>query len=104
MIEFTGNIQQIVIFVVSGLLGMLYSYCWRWVELPKHVTLVSYLFGDSKETLKVLLVFISTCAGTIGLEYLDTMTNFQIILAGCSVGLLIPQKVTQKEETKNAGT
>lgn len=104
MIELTNYVQQIIIFVVSGIFGMLYAYCWKWVEMPKHVSLFAYLFGDSKETLKVLLVFISTCAGTVGLDYLDSMTNFQIILAGCSIGLLIPQKVTQKEDSKNART
>lgn len=97
-------IEQIYLFIGSGLLGMLYAYCWKWVEMPKHISLLSYLFGDSKETLKVLLVFISTCAGTVGLEYLDSMTNFQIILAGCSIGLLIPQKVTQKEKFNDVGT
>lgn len=100
MIWFNDYIQQITIFVVSGLFGMLYAYCWRWVELTSKISLISYLFGNSKETVKVLLVFISTCVGTIGLEYLDSMTIFQTIIAGTSLGLLIPQKVNNSKEDK----
>lgn len=104
MIELTNYSQQIFIFVGSGLLGMLYAYCWKWVELPTKVSLFSFLFGNTKETLKVLLVFISTIVGTIGLDYLSNMNMFQTIVAGYGIGLLIPQKVTEKESTKNAGT
>ncbi len=101
MIELSSYIQQIAIFVASGLLGMLYAYCWKWVELTRKVSLISYLFGDSKETLKVVLIFISTVVGTVGLDYLNSMNTFQTILAGCGIGLLIPQKVNEKERMEN---
>ena len=104
MIDLTTYGQQIVLFVGAGLLGMLYAYCWKWVELPAKITLFSFLFGNSKETIKVLLVFISTVVGTIGLDYLSNMNTFQTIIAGCGIGLLIPQKVIEKEGTKDART
>lgn len=98
MTEYT---DQIVIFIISGLSGMLYAYCWKWVEMPQHVPLLTYLFGDFKATLKVLLVFISTCVGAVGLEYLDSLSIFQTIVAGCGLGLLIPQKVIDHKEKEN---
>lgn len=103
MIEVTEQIYQIVYFVLAGLFGMLYAYCWRWVELKNSPSLWSYLFGDKKETLKVLLVFISTVAGTIGLDYLSNLSTFQILLAGGGLGLLIPQKVDEKESKNKNG-
>lgn len=104
MMELTYYGQQIAIFIISGLLGMLYAYCWKWVELPTKVSLISFLFGNSRETVKVLLVFISTVVGTIGLDYLTSMNTFQTIIAGCGIGLLIPQKVIEKEGAKDART
>lgn len=96
MIELTQEVYQILLFVGSGILGMLYAYCWKWVELKDSPSLISFLFGNKKETLKVLLVFISTIAGTVGLDYLSTLSTFQILLAGAGLGLLIPQKVAEK--------
>lgn len=98
MIDISTYYQQILIFITSELLGMLYAYCWKWVELKEKISLFSYLFGDSKETLKVILVFTSTVVGTVGLDYLNSLNTFQTILAGCGIGLLIPQKVNEKEK------
>jgi len=103
MIELDIQIQQVLIFVGSGILGMLYAYCWKWVELKDSPSLFIYLFGNKKETLKVLLVFISTAVGTIGLDYLSNLSIFQIILAGGGLGLLIPQKVSEKESNLEKG-
>lgn len=100
MIELTEQVYQIVYFVLAGLFGMLYAYC---LELKNSPSLWSYLFGDKKETLKVLLVFISTVAGTIGLDYLSNLSTFQILLAGGVLGLLIPQKVEEKESKNKNG-
>lgn len=101
MLDLTTYGQQIILFVGAGILGMLYAYCWKWVELPTKISLFSFLFGNSKETIKVLLVFISTIVGAVGLDYLSNMDTFQILIAGCGIGLLIPQKVTEKEGAKN---
>ena len=95
MIDYTPQLQQILLFVVAGGFGVLYAYCWKWVELKDPIPLFKYLFGNKKETLRVLLIFISTVVGTIGLDYLSNLTNFQILAAGCSLGLLIPQKVSE---------
>lgn len=97
MIELTSQTQQVLTFVGAGILGMLYAYCWKWVELKEPTSLFAYLFGDKKETLKVLLVFISTAVGTVGLDYLSNLDTFQIVIAGGGLGLLIPQKVAEKE-------
>lgn len=93
MIDLQPEIINATAFIISGILGMFYAYCWRWVDLPTKVGLFGYLFADKKAFLKVILVFISTCAGTIGLEYLANMSTMQIVIAGISLGLLIPKKV-----------
>lgn len=100
MIEYSIQLQQITLFVVAGIFGVLYAYCWKWVEIKDPIPLLKYLFGNKKETIRVLLVFISTIVGTIGLDYLSNLSTIQILAAGCSLGLLIPKKVTESLHNK----
>lgn len=91
-------IEKMSIFIGSGLLGMLYSYAWKWAEMPKGVSLFSYLFCDTKATTKAILTFCGAIAGVASLDYVNSLTLTQLIVAGGSVGLMIPEKV----EAKNA--
>lgn len=85
-------------FVIPGLLGMLYAYLWRWVERENTKTLWCYLFGDKKATVKVLLVFIASCAGILSMDYLNLLDTAHLMIAGLGLGLLIPQKVDSQSE------
>lgn len=86
-------IEKMSIFIGSGLLGMLYSYAWKWAEMPKGVSLLSYLFCDTKATTKAILTFCGAVAGVASLDYISSLTLTQLIVAGGSVGLMIPEKV-----------
>ncbi len=87
---------KLVIYITAGLLGMLYAYSWKWAEeAPKSVSLWSYLTGDSRATVKAILVFIATCVPTIGLDYLNILDTMHLVVAGVGIGTIIPQKVEQ---------
>lgn len=79
-------------FVLPGLVGILYAYAWKWVEEVKDKSLFNYLFGDSKAVVKVILIFLASCAGVVSLDYLAMLDTVHLMIAGFSLGLLIPQK------------
>lgn len=87
---------QATMFIASGLLGMLYAYAWQWSSMSTPKSILQYLFGDSKALIRALLVFISMCAGTISLSYLDNLDTIQTIVAGVGIGLLVPSNVDKR--------
>lgn len=88
---------KIILFVVSGLFGMLFAYCRKWAHADMEAGLFMYMFGDERATMKAITTFIALCVGTGGLSYLDTLTMNQIIIAGAGIGLLVPQTVEQNK-------
>lgn len=80
-------------FFVASLFGMLYAYCWKWVENPKNPNLIKYLFGNKQATVKAFLVLIGSSIGMLSLDYLNQLDLLHLIVAGTSLGLLTPQKV-----------
>ncbi|OHE77786.1 MAG: hypothetical protein A3F67_08075 [Verrucomicrobia bacterium RIFCSPHIGHO2_12_FULL_41_10] len=93
------DLIKITIFITAGLSGMLYAYMWKWVDLPPNSqTLTEFLFGNTKNTLRALLVFVGCVAGTLSLDYISHLDYIHLLVAGVGVGLLIPGKV---EETKH---
>lgn len=91
-------VLQASTFIGSGLLGMLYAYAWQWSSTPSTKSIAQYLFGDSKALIRALLVFISMCAGTISLSYLENLDTIQTIVAGIGIGLLVPSNVVKRGE------
>lgn len=89
-------IYQASMFIFSGLLGMLYAYAWQWSSTPSTKSISQYLFGDTKALIRALLVFISMCAGTISLSYLENLDTIQTIVAGVGIGLLVPSNVDKR--------
>lgn len=89
-------LDNLLLFITSGVLGIIYAYSWKWVELTNGITYTKYMFGDKKEVIKIALVFISLCIGTLSLNYLEAMNAIQIIVAGASMGFLVPQKIKEK--------
>lgn len=79
-------------FFVASMLGMLYAYCWKWVENPSNPSLIKYLFGNKQATTKAFLVLIGSSVGMLSLDYLSQLDLLHLIVAGTSLGLLIPQK------------
>jgi hypothetical protein len=85
--------HKMIMFAMSGLIGMLFSYYRRWSWLSEKVSLFSYLFGDWHAVGRALTTLILLCAGAGGLAYLQTLSIEQIIIAGFGLGLVVPDKV-----------
>lgn len=91
-------------FILPAIVGVIYAYSWKWVELTTDKTWTQYMFGDRKALIKVILVFVASCAGVISLDYLNMLDNIHLAIAGISFGLLIPQKVEAKSISKTVTT
>lgn len=88
------------LFVVSGLIGMLYAYYRRWSFEISNIGLLQYMFGDAHATGRAITTFAAMCAGAGGLSYLDGLTMSQIAIAGAGIGLLVPQTVDKNKGAK----
>jgi len=88
---------RIGLFVVSSVIGMLFAYYRKWsFEIPEGTGLFQYIFGDPHAIGRALTTLTAMCVGAGGLSYLDSLTASQILIAGASIGLLVPQTVAQK--------
>lgn len=89
--------MRIGMFVVSSVIGMLFAYYRKWsFEIPEGTGLFQYIFGDPHAIGRALTTLMAMCAGAGGLSYLDSLTASQILIAGASIGLLVPQTVANK--------
>lgn len=100
---------RIGLFVASSVIGMLFAYYRKWsFEMPGGIGLFRYIFGDPHAIGRALTTLTAMCVGAGGLSYLDSLTASQILIAGASIGLLVPQTVAQNvdgvSEKANAGT
>ncbi len=90
---------RIGLFVASSVIGMLFSYYRKWsFEIPDGIGLFRYIFGDPHAIGRALTTLTAMCVGAGGLSYLDSLTASQILIAGASIGLLVPQTVAQNVE------
>lgn len=86
------------IFAGSGMLGMIYAYYRKWSFDVLNRSLFAYIFGDWHAIGRALTTLAAMCAGAGGLDYLDTLSLNQIIIAGAGIGLLVPQTVENKRK------
>jgi len=94
----TQEAIKIAMFAFAAIQGMLFAYTNKWANSKDYsVTLGMYLFGDKKAVVKALTTLGVLCIGAGGLDYLDTLSGFNIFVAGASIGYLVPQTVEQKE-------
>lgn len=87
---------RVGMFIVSGIVGMLYAYYRKWSFEISDKGLLAYMFGDAHATGRAITTFAAMCAGAGGLSYLDSLTTSQILIAGVGIGLLVPQNVDHK--------
>ncbi|PSJ15864.1 hypothetical protein C7H79_16715 [Nitrosomonas supralitoralis] len=92
-----GEAIRLFMFAFASILGMLFAYVNRWANSDSKETLKSYLFGDPKAVVKAFSTLFMLWAGAGGLSYLDTLTGFNIFLAGAGIGYLVPQTVEKRE-------
>lgn len=92
---------RIGLFVISGIVGVLFAYYRKWSWDVPNIGLFQYIFGDPHAIGRALTTLAAMCAGAGGLSYLDSLTASQILIAGAGIGLLVPQTVDQKKEGKS---
>ena len=85
--------QPIWIFAAAGVAGMLFAYLRIWSYEYEHLTLAQFFFGDPHATGRAITTLGLLIAGAGGLDYLSAMTHHQIIIAGFSLGLIVPERV-----------
>ena len=78
----------------AAILGMLYAYISKWANSDDlTVSLSRYLFGDKRAVVRALSTLGVLCVGAGGLSYLDTLTGFNIFVAGAGIGYLVPGRL-----------
>lgn len=99
MIELNQVIDQkklikVLMFGFAAILGMIYAYVSKWANSTDYsITLGKYLFGDKRAVVRALSTLGVLCVGAGGLSYLDTLTGFNIFVAGCGIGYLVPGRL-----------
>lgn len=84
---------KVCMFGFAAILGMLYAYISKWANSSDlTVSLSRYLFGDKRAVVRALSTLGILCVGAGGLSYLDTLSGFNIFVAGAGVGYLVPQQ------------
>ena len=95
------EIYKLTFFIVGALGGMLFAYCRRWAWEEPDIDLHKYLVGDKHAVGRALTTLIILCGVTDGLDYLESMSTFHIILAGAGIGLMVPAAVDSKKQSQN---
>ena len=85
--------QPILLFSGAGVIGMIFAYLRIWSYEYEHLTLADFFFGDPHATGRAITTLGLLIAGAGGLDYLSAMTHHQIIIAGFSLGLIVPERV-----------
>ena len=85
---------KVCMFGFAAILGMLYAYINKWANSTDYsITLSKYLFGDKRAVVRALSTLGVLCVGAGGLSYLDTLTGFNIFVAGAGMGYLVPGRL-----------
>lgn len=97
MIDFidTPEMIKVGMFGFAAILGMLYAYVSKWANSTDYsITLGAYLFNDKRAVVRALTMLGVLCVGAGGLSYLDTLTGFNIFVAGAGIGYLVPGRLS----------
>lgn len=90
----TQEMIKVGMFGFAAILGMLYAYINKWANSTDYsISLSKYLFGDKRAVVRALSTLGVLCVGAGGLSYLDTLTGFNIFVAGAGIGYLVPGSV-----------
>ncbi len=92
-----AELIKVAMFGFAAILGMLYAYINKWANSTGYsITLGKYLFGDKRAVVRALSTLGVLCVGAGGLSYLDTLSGFNIWVAGAGIGYLVPQHAKGK--------
>jgi hypothetical protein len=89
-----AELIKVAMFGFAAILGMLYAYINKWANSTDYsITLGKYLFGDKRAVVRALSTLGVLCVGAGGLSYLDTLSGFNIWVAGAGIGYLVPGRL-----------
>jgi hypothetical protein len=91
------QIHVLAIFIVSAIVGMIFSYYKAWSWGDTDIKFRSYLLGDSRAVGRALTTFALMCAAAISLDYLTALNDLQIAVAGAGLGYMVPDNVAAKQ-------
>lgn len=90
----TPEMIKVAMFGFAAILGMLYAYISKWANSDDYgVSLMMYLFGDQRAVVRALSTLGVLCVGAGGMDYLDTLSGFNIFVAGAGIGYLVPGRI-----------
>jgi len=85
---------KVLMFGFAAILGMTYAYVSKWANSDDlSISLSKYLFGDKRAVVRALSTLGVLCVGAGGLSYLDTLSGFNIFVAGAGIGFLVPGRL-----------
>ena len=87
------ELQPVFIFSAAGVVGMAFAYFRIWSYEYEHLSFAEFFFGDPHATGRAVTTLGLLIAGAGGLDYLSAMTHHQLIIAGFSLGLIVPERV-----------
>jgi len=82
-----------IIFSLAGVVGMTFAYLRIWSYEYEHLSFAEFFFGDPHATGRAITTLGLLIAGAGGLDYLNAMTHHQLLIAGFSLGLIVPERV-----------
>ena len=87
------ELHPVLSFSGAGVLGMTFAYFRIWSYEHEDKTLAQFFFGDLHAIGRAVTTLGLLVAGAGGLDYLSAMSQHQIIVAGFSLGLIVPERV-----------
>lgn len=90
-------LDGMLLFLVAGFIGMAIGYYRRW-SYKSSEPFTEYAFGDWHAFGRAITTLLLLCMGAGGLEYLDAMTDMQILIAGAGLGFTVPERAEPKKD------
>lgn len=85
--------QPILLFSGAGVIGMIFAYFRIWSYEYENMSFADFFFGNPHAIGRAITTLGLLIAGAGGLDYLTAMTHHQLVVAGFSLGLIVPERV-----------
>jgi hypothetical protein len=90
-------LDGMLLFMIAGFVGMAVGYYRRW-SYKSSEPFTEYAFGDMHAFGRAITTLLLMCMGAGGLEYLEAMTDMQILIAGAGIGFTVPEKAELRKD------
>ena len=94
------EISSLSLFIASAVAGMVFAYYrkWSWSEIDKPLWI--YLTGDKHATGRALTTLVLMCGAAGSLDYLNSLTDIQIVIAAAGIGYMVPSTIEQQTRSE----